>query len=136
MRTRDTRLPLRAWAVLLGLIGLFAQGSQAGHMLLVEHVVCAEHGELVHGDEHHGLQVFEASSREPSLRSQAGDEAAHAHEHCGTLTERRDTVSASSQAQLAFDRSDLGVVESSGAAAPKSPENPLRFAPKASPPAC
>jgi hypothetical protein len=44
---------IRRACVLASILGLFLQGSTGGHMLLVEHSRCVEHGELVHNSEAH-----------------------------------------------------------------------------------
>lgn len=61
-------------------------------MLLVEHVRCAEHGELVHaeGDAHddHGWALQGSSSSSLAITS-SSSEGGHGHEHCPICFERR-----------------------------------------------
>jgi hypothetical protein len=78
---------------LLGVIALLLQGSEGGHMLLVEHTRCAEHGELVHAaDGHEHASADEAAAEHSAFQAAAelGDEAGHGH--CSHASERRDAA--------------------------------------------
>lgn len=78
---------------LIGVIALLLQGSEGGHMLLVEHTRCAEHGELVHAsDGHEHGSVDEAAAAHAAFVSatEPGDEAGHGH--CSHVSERRDAA--------------------------------------------
>jgi hypothetical protein len=83
---------LRRLTVWVGLLCLSAQFASALHMLLVEHVRCAEHGELVHanGDKHedHGSVSRDVSSSGPTI-GVSSRHADHGHDHCLTCSERR-----------------------------------------------
>lgn len=77
--------------MMMGLLALFMQGSSAGHMLLVEHVRCAEHGELIHGTQRHS----EASSPRgdspwAAVDAQTHQESDEAHVHCALSSNRRE----------------------------------------------
>lgn len=78
---------------------LVAQGLVVGHHVLVTHTRCAEHGELVHTDEHsaHVAPLHEAEAEHASV--DAG-EAAHSddHEHCTASTDRRKALQAAAYA--------------------------------------
>ena len=79
--------------MLLAVVGLFLQGSQGGHMLLVEHTRCAEHGDLVHpgdGPDHAAGDDASAEHRAFEAAADLGDE--EAHEHCSHAFERRDAA--------------------------------------------
>lgn len=94
---------LRGACALLGLVGLFLQASSGGHMLLVEHTKCAEHGELIHGAQEHTAYAKTTETRTllhgaPSSRSEA------AHDHCLLAAERRDATGP------VVDAQDTGVV--------------------------
>jgi hypothetical protein len=80
----------------MGLLGLFLQGSSGGHMLLVEHTRCAEHGELVHGSEAHAHRSHAPSAAEGSATVEAHEAGADdSHEHCLLCADRRATAAAS-----------------------------------------
>jgi len=83
---------LRRVTVWVGLLCLHAQFALALHMLLVEHVRCAEHGELIHanGDKHedHDSASLHVSSSGPTI-SGSSRQADHGHDHCLTCSERR-----------------------------------------------
>ena len=83
---------LRRVTVWVGLLCLYAQFASALHMLLVEHVRCAEHGELIHanGDKHedHDSASRELSSSGPTI-GVSSRHADHGHDHCLTCSERR-----------------------------------------------
>jgi hypothetical protein len=77
-----------ALAVLaLGLL----QGSSGGHMLLVEHTRCAEHGEWIHGGGHDRTAGEPVQSDPVSFEHRRTSE--EAHEHCAMSAERRDAAS-------------------------------------------
>jgi hypothetical protein len=82
---------MRLLSVSVGLLCLSLQLSTALHMVLVEHVRCAEHGEWVHAadahDEHADLH-HDAASLEPGFVA-ADHPADDSHDHCPTCTERR-----------------------------------------------
>jgi len=69
---------------------LVAQGLVVGHHVLVTHTRCAEHGELVHADEH-PAHVGSARAMELEHASIDAGDAAHSedHEHCTAGTDRR-----------------------------------------------
>ena len=120
--------------VILGLLALFLQGSSGGHMLLVEHAKCAEHGELIHRANGHGFDTATEPAR--SLRSTSERESEASHDHCLLAAERRDAVKPVADAWVAIMLTTdapncLQVVDSA------LPENAPRFrvAPKNSPPA-
>lgn len=88
-----TSAMIRRSCALLAVVGLFLQGSHGGHMLLVEHTRCAEHGELIHGGESHG-HLVEGSDAGAEIRFEEAPAPSDddAHEHCGHASERRDAV--------------------------------------------
>lgn len=75
---------------MLGLLALFLQGSGGGHMLLVEHTKCAEHGKLIHEAHEDGAETATQPGR--SLRSASDPDPETAHDHCLLAAERRDAV--------------------------------------------
>ena len=127
---------IRSSCALLAVIGLFLQGSQGGHMLLVEHTRCAVHGELVHGGEgHHSLEASHARAEFPTLERAPGHHDGCSHEHCSHASERRDAVAQSPSTLQVTQRSVEPVASSSSAFALDDRTHLYRTAPKTSPPA-
>jgi hypothetical protein len=80
---------LGAW---VGLLSIVAQLSSSFHLLLVEHVRCAEHGDWVHADGEHadGLATERSQSSAHELQLAASNgESGHEHDHCVVCAERR-----------------------------------------------
>ena len=72
---------------------LFLQGSSGGHMLLVEHTRCSEHGELVHNDETHSHVVAEHGHGDSvAIRGAPDASTDEAHDHCLVSADRRDAL--------------------------------------------
>lgn len=83
----------------LTVLCLVAQGLVVGHHVLVTHTRCAEHGELVHVDEHADAHVDDgAVERAPESEYASVDagDAPHAddHDHCTASTDRRKAIQA------------------------------------------
>lgn len=85
----------------LGLLAVFLQGSGPGHLWLVEHAQCPEHGDLMHGEAHAGSTPSSLLSNTPSFESHGGAPSNADHEHCPVAAERRWAVAPISGAQLA-----------------------------------
>ena len=127
---------IRPACVLAGMLGLFLQGSNGGHMLVVEHSRCAEHGELVHGgDAHPHVAAAHTHGDSAAVHGTPDDGSNEAHEHCALSVDRRDAP-LSIVARVVSTRSvpaapDLAVVDAVVVARTVL----LRLAPKTSPPA-
>ncbi|MDH3817234.1 MAG: hypothetical protein OES21_01390 [Myxococcales bacterium] len=81
--------------VLAGLLARLLQGSTGGHMLLVEHTRCAEHGELVHrGDSHAHINSKRARADAAALEGTPSQGSDPAHHHCALSVDRRGAVAA------------------------------------------
>ena len=77
----------------LTIVALLVVGSRSGHLLLVAHTRCAEHGELVHGGQVHHRALPEpwtgsSPSAEPDHRPVESGE----HEHCALSGDRREVA--------------------------------------------
>ena len=127
---------IRRACVLAGLFALLLQGSNGGHMLLVEHTRCAEHGDLVHGtQEHHHAEGDHAEADAVALEAVSDEAAEVAHEHCSLNAERRDGDVAVSDAAVSpclVASAELGVAPTAFASVEAER---FRLAPKNSPPA-
>lgn len=127
---------IRRACALAGLFALLLQGSSGGHMLLVEHTRCAEHGELVHkADAHHHEGPSHDESGLPVFRGASEDGSDEAHEHCALTADRRDALPLIVDAQASAPVAE--VEQSFTLTHPFIPFETRRFrvAPKNSPPA-
>ena len=127
---------IRRACALAGLLALMLQGSSGGHLILVEHTRCAEHGDLVHGDgAHHRGAAEPANAHGPVLESPLGQGSDDAHEHCVLCADRRDALAVVGQAsQVARVTQTPEPFEALFADLRSGPER-FRLAPKNSPPA-
>ncbi len=129
---------LRAVAVLAASFVLVAQASGLGHLLLVQHSVCPQHGELIHVGEAttHPATVAAVAPSDDDVAGLTTDEgdAADSHERCTLLAERRERLllraPSSGLAVLAL----LSQRHAPPAELSHAPQVPLlRVAPKSSP---
>src|SRR5260370_38848255 len=79
--------PRRRGALALAVAGLWLVGQAAGtlHMLVVPHVFCAEHGELIESELSPGVSAdadVDDSASSALRRDPANLRGSHAHEHC------------------------------------------------------
>ena len=127
---------VRRVCVLMGMLGVFLQGSTGGHMLLVEHTRCAEHGELVHGDaSHHHGSGDPADVNGPALSGIAEGSAEESHEHCALSVDRRDAQHRIADSPTVACLDQAGEAFEPRIAAPTTDPRRFRIAPKNSPPA-
>ena len=125
---------LRATSTLL----LAAQLLTLGHLLIVRHTICPEHGEAIHSGSPNETQALpltnEGATSDPSSGSGAPP-AEHAHDHCLAQANTRERFALLPAADsmpgpllLAPPRPSLAAVAATPAVAV------LRLAPKNSPP--
>lgn len=127
---------IRRACALMGLFAVLLQGSNGGHMLLVEHTRCAEHGDLVHGGESHGhAGASHAESDLVALEGVSDEPSEAAHEHCSLTAEPRDAEVLVSEAQVASRISDATAIEVAPDRFVSVEAARFRLAPKNSPPA-
>ena len=77
----------RSVQVFLAIVCAALQLGVAAHFFLVQHALCAEHGDLVHADSPHASQVAseraaEAQTNAPVLQTGQALDDAHEHDHC------------------------------------------------------
>lgn len=87
---------LRQLLTVVAWVCLGTQLSALTHFLIVEHVRCAEHGDLIHADEQHNGGVEEGSAQLGAPTSTerftpAGEGDGHDHDHCLVSSERRES---------------------------------------------
>jgi hypothetical protein len=117
------------------MLALFLQGSSGGHMLLVEHTRCAEHGDLVHAGEthHHGAaEVDEADV--VTLHGAPAESGEESHEHCAFSADRRDALASAAGTQALRWTPEEAIAASPVAHRHESRPELFRVAPKTSPP--
>jgi hypothetical protein len=72
---------------------LVAQLLALGHLAIVRHTICSEHGEAIHSGspgEARGLRpAHEGAAADPAL-GQGGPPAEHSHDHCLALANTRE----------------------------------------------
>jgi len=126
---------IRSAYVLTSLLILMLQGSSGGHMLLVEHTRCAEHGELVHGDAHQHGAGPQQQAESPSLHGMPDPSTEEGHDHCSVSSDRRDALvlMATADAGIQASKADEPLRLRSAVIPPITPR--FRIAPKNSPPA-
>ena len=127
---------IRRACVLVTLLSLFLQGSSGGHMLLVEHTRCAEHGELVHGGEaHHHDASTHVETDGIAFEGVSDDASSEAHEHCALTVDRRDTLLTIVESQASPHLVEVRQSFASADAFVPGDARRFRIAPKNSPPA-
>lgn len=127
---------IRSACGLTALVALLLQGSSGGHLLLVEHTHCAEHGELVHAEAAHGHEARLAGTADQvAVRGMPSEASDAAHEHCALTAERRDALQAIAAAQLSPHVIELEAPRKSREAFVRFDAERFRVAPKNSPPA-
>jgi len=127
----------RLLGVWLSLLLVGGQLAALGHLALVEHSVCPEHGELTHGHAAaRGDGASEVSSDQRALLRAAGSGEDRGHEHCAFIARTRDALAlASTAASLA--PAEPGAIAKRAIRAERNPLGrlaPLCVAPKQSPP--
>lgn len=131
------RARLRHLLVVAAWVCLVTQISALTHFLLVEHVRCSEHGELIHAQDAHHSETPKAGPEHLSpqqLLTSSGEPDEHEHDHCLVGAEQR----ASSRSESSFlqlhagqrHRETLSVAPSHVISASRT----YAFAPKTSPP--
>ncbi|NNE17998.1 MAG: hypothetical protein HKN10_05930 [Myxococcales bacterium] len=126
---------IRGACVLTTLLALVLQGSSGGHMLLVEHTRCAEHGELVHGVAHQHEAGPNRQAESAMLHRSPDAGAEDAHDHCSALTDRRDSLVSIADASAGIRALETqGELSFHDTKIPSSTSQ-LQLAPKTSPPA-
>lgn len=127
---------IRRACALAGLLALFLQGSSGGHMLLVEHTRCAEHGELVHdGATHHHEGSAQVEAGVAAFQGVPDEGSGEAHEHCALTVDRLDALLSIADAQVSARFFEPQAAFTSTALSNAVETRRFRVAPKNSPPA-
>jgi len=125
---------LRAGAASLALLCVLGELTSLGHMLLTRHVVCPEHGELIHATE---LASTHVAAQPPTAEVTwtRAPNAGHAHDHCGlACTHRVSAVPVSPAIALSTPPCSRGAESPHQAPNLRDGRDLHRLAPKQSPP--
>lgn len=130
---KSTRVLMASLAVLC----LACQASTLVHLVVVAHVPCAEHGELIDVRAEAPLAraavpVLGAAS--VALVSPAAEPPPHSHDHCAVLATRRENARVSQPPLLVLDRAVVAQPRCTAEATSPAAMRPLDVAPKSSPP--
>jgi len=126
---------MRMVASILATVALVGQLTSFAHLVLVRHVTCAEHGELVELG-HERTTAKSARQGQPSaVVSAVSDSDGHGHDHCLIAPMRRDRVAAGTPAS--FDSAHIDAYGTIGVVVADEIAPPIALillAPKNSPP--
>jgi uncharacterized Zn-binding protein involved in type VI secretion len=86
---------------MLAVVALVGQLASFAHLVLVRHVTCAEHGELVEIGRDHSTPAVRSHRLAVATVGDASATETHGHEHCLLAPMRRDRLVAG--APVAFD---------------------------------
>lgn len=127
---------MRAVASVLATVALAGQISSFAHLVLVRHVRCAEHGELVELGRARGIARPVQRERQPNNAFTTEASATeHGHEHCLIAPMRRDRLAAG--APQSFDSAHIDAYGTVGVLVADEIAPPIAvifLAPKNSPP--
>ena len=131
---RTRRASLRATSTLL----LAAQLATLGHLSIVRHTICREHGEAIHSGSPSQAQAMRSTQAgalaDPALRG-GGQPAAHSHDHCLAQAKTRERFALLPAPDAKPDPLLLAAILPSLSAVGAAPAVAvLRLAPKNSPP--
>jgi hypothetical protein len=126
---------MRVVASFLATVALAGQVTSFAHLVLVRHVTCAEHGELVELGKEHAIPKAPPPKRPSSFVSAESTADGHGHDHCLIAPMRRDRIVAGAPSSLDSFHVDaygtVGVVAVDEVAPPIAV---ILLAPKNSPP--
>ena len=100
MRSLPKNRATRGLAAVLAVVALAGQVSSFAHLVLVRHVTCAEHGDMI--EVGHERTIVTTSSHRQALTAvrAASPAETHGHEHCLIARMRRDRLTADTPASL------------------------------------
>ena len=133
MRSLPRHRTTRICAAVLAFVALASQLASFAHLVLVRHVRCAEHGEMIEVDDDHIVAARPHTAHDALIATSASED--EAHDHCLMVPMRRDRATIGTT--FAFDSIHVDAYGTIGRvvrAEIPPPIATLRFAPKNSPP--
>jgi hypothetical protein len=134
LRRLSRHSALRSFAAALAAVALVGQLAGFAHLVLVRHVTCAEHGELIEVGHERALAAAAPHAAGAAVASAATGEA-HGHDHCLLGPMRRDRFALG--APRALDCAHVDAYGTLGRVVDRRVPPPIaviRLAPKSSPP--
>ncbi|MGZ6235496.1 MAG: hypothetical protein ACXVGO_14805 [Mycobacterium sp.] len=126
----------RGFAAALAVVALAGQLSSFAHLVLVRHVTCAEHGDMIEVGHERALVATAARRHAPAtVVGNASEADSHGHEHCLIAPMRRDRLAVGTP--ISFDSAHIdayGTIGRVGADEIAPPIAIVVLAPKNSPP--
>jgi hypothetical protein len=126
------------WQLALALTTILVVLSQltaAGHMTLVRHTLCLEHGDLIHTSELSHVALPSAPPPSHSAAEQSPPPDTVGHDHCQGASRLKEQLALpSSSVRLACGAADGDVLLALSRPVPLLPTSRLDVAPKQSPP--
>jgi hypothetical protein len=126
---------MRVMASFLATLALAGQVTSFAHLVLVRHVTCAEHGELVEIGKEGAIPKAPPPKRTTSFAGADSTADGHGHDHCLIAPMRRDRIAARAPGSLDSFHIDaygtIGVIAEDEVAPPIAV---ILLAPKNSPP--
>lgn len=134
-----SRRATRSSILAAGLAALLLVGPllAAAHLAEVQHVTCADHGELLEvGVANGSVAPFARRPGQTHIRElPRGEDAGHGHDHCGIAAHRRQSIDPERYPPAIAAPLRLAIHTPPSALAPVAPAQPIhRLAPKSSPP--
>jgi hypothetical protein len=126
---------MRVVASILATVALAGQVTSFVHLVLVRHVTCAEHGELVEVGKEHAIAKSARQAAPANVVTSESPADAHGHDHCLLAPMRRDRIAAGSPGS--FDSLHVDAYGTIGVVAADEVAPPIAvilLAPKNSPP--
>jgi len=126
---------MRVVASVLATLALAGQVTSFAHLVLVRHVTCAEHGELVEVGRDHASAKPTEQRHATNVVTAASTADVHGHDHCLIAPMRRDRIAAGAPAS--FDSIHIDAYRTIGVIAADEIAPPIAvilLAPKNSPP--
>jgi hypothetical protein len=121
---------VRYSALTFALLAMTGQVLSGLHFALVNHVTCAEHGELIET----GSRVDQPTTSSTTKTIAAVAVEGHGHDHCSIALLRRQQAKSAAARPLPLRAPQPRVSLVLPATAPSAPIDPLSVAPKNSPP--
>jgi hypothetical protein len=119
----------------LAVIALVGQLASFAHLVLVRHVTCAEHGELVELGRDRPMVATVSRRHVPMAVADASSAGGHGHDHCLIAPMRRDRLAIGTPASLDSTHIEAyGTIGYAGDDGLASPIALILLAPKNSPP--